>query len=497
MSAEGVPPGRDAGVSAEGVPPGRDAGVSAAGPLEALAAIAHEPAWLVGGAVRDRVLGCSTDDYDVVVAGDARAVARSLAHATDAHVFPLSEAFGAWRVVARDRRWQVDVLPIAGDSIEADLARRDFTINAIAEPLPGGGYVDPFGGLEDLRRRQLRMVSASAFADDPLRTLRLARLACELNLEVDEDTRRAAAAGAGALAGISPERIFAELKRIVSADRVLDGLELMDAVGATGVVLPELTRLRGVEQSPYHHLDVYEHTLSVLSCAVELSRRPEPWLGEHAGAVREFLAEPLANELNRGEALRFGALLHDVAKPETRRVTAEGRITFIGHDVVGAEVAADVLTRLKASDRLREHVAALTRNHLRLGFLVHERPIGRRAIYRYLRACEPVQVDVTLLSVADRLATRGRGSDQAIALHLELVRDLLGEALAWRQGRPRPPVRGDELARAVGLRPGPELGQLLAELEEASFAGEITSREQAIDRARAIVAGASSSRFDQ
>jgi poly(A) polymerase len=466
--------------------------VSAAGPLEALAAIAHEPAWLVGGAVRDRVLESPTDDYDVVVAGEARGLARSLARATDAHVFPLSEAFGAWRVVARDRRWQVDVLPIAGDSIETDLARRDFTINAIAEPLPGGRYVDPFGGLEDLRRRRLRMVSASAFADDPLRTLRLARLACELSLEIDEDTRRAAAASAGALAGVSPERVFAELKRIVTADRVLDGLELMDAVGATVVVLPELTRLRGVEQSPYHHLDVYEHTLSVLSCAVELSRRPERWFGEHSAAIREFLAEPLANELNRGEALRFGALLHDVAKPETRRVTAEGRITFVGHDVVGAELAANVLTRLRASDRLRDHVAALTRNHLRLGFLVHEMPIGRRAIYRYLRACEPVQVDVTLLSVADRLATRGRGSDQAIALHLELARDLLGEALAWRQGRPRPPVRGDELARAVGLRPGPELGQLLAELEEASFAGEITSREQAIDRARAIVAGAGS-----
>jgi hypothetical protein len=116
-------------------------------------------------------------------------------------------------------------------------------------------------------------------------------------------------------------------------------------------------------------------------------------------------------------------------------------------------------------------------------------PISRRAIYRYMRACEPVQVDVTLLSVADRLATRGRGSDQAIARHMELARVLLGEGLAWREDRPRPPVRGDELARALGLRPGPELGKILEELEEASFAGEITSREEAIDRARSMVGG--------
>ncbi len=260
----------------------------------------------------------------------------------------------------------------------------------------------------------------------------------------------------------------------------------MDAVGATDVVLPELSRMRGVEQSPYHHLDVYEHTRSVLAEAIALDRAPAPWLGEHAEAVARFLAEPLANELTRGQALRFGALLHDVAKPVTRRVTPEGRVTFIGHDAVGADMAAGVLARLRASERLREHVAALTRHHLRLGFLVHEMPLGRRAIYRYLRACEPVQVDVTLLSVADRLATRGRGSEAAIARHLELARQLLGEALAWRSGPPRPPVRGDELARAVGLRPGRELGRILAELEEASFAGEITSREQAIAFAREL-----------
>jgi poly(A) polymerase len=463
--------------------------VSLDGPLETLAEIADEPAWLVGGAVRDRLLGRPTDDYDVAVGGDARRLARALARSTDAHVFALSETFGVWRVVARDHHWQVDVLPLAGRSIEMDLAQRDFTINAIAEPLDDRGYVDPFGGVDDLHGRVLRMVSAAAFAHDPLRTLRLPRLACELDFAVDPGTAAAAAARASGLAAVAPERIFAELKRIVIADRALAGLELMDVVGATDVVLPELTEMRGVEQSPYHHLDVHEHTRLVLASTIELSRDPEEWFGPHAAAVARFLDEPLANELTRGQALRFGALLHDVAKPRTRRVTAEGRITFIGHDVVGAEVAANVLTRLRVSDRLREHLAALTRNHLRLGFLVHETPIGRRAIYRYLRACEPVQVDVTLLSVADRLATRGRGSDEAIARHVELARDLLGEALAWREVRPRPPVRGDELARAVGLRPGPELGQILQELEEASFVGEISSPEQAIDRARSIVGG--------
>jgi poly(A) polymerase len=460
--------------------------VTVAEPMEALATVVAEPAWLVGGAVRDRLLGRPTDDYDVALDGDARRVARELARATGAHAFALSEAFGVWRVVAPGHRWQVDVLPLGGGSIEDDLAGRDFTVNAIAEPLGGGSYVDPFAGLEDLDRRWLRMVSPGAFAEDPLRTLRLARLACELEFTVDGDTMAAARPNAAALDRVAPERVFIELKRILIADRALVGLELMDAVGATDVVLPEVSRMRGVEQSVYHHLDVYEHTRSVVAGVIELERSPERWVDGHAEAVSQLLAEPLANELTRGQALRFGALLHDVAKPVTRGVTDEGRITFLGHDAAGAELASMVLTRLRASDRLREHVAALTRHHLRLGFLVHDVPLERRAIYRYLHTCEPVEVDVTLLSVADRLATRGRVAEEAIARHLALARQLLGEALAWRAKRPRPPLRGDELARAVGLRPGRELGEILQELEEASFAGEITTREQAIELAREL-----------
>jgi hypothetical protein len=176
-----------------------------------------------------------------------------------------------------------------------------------------------------------------------------------------------------------------------------------------------------------------------------------------------------------------------VAKPSTRAVTPEGRVTFMGHDRSGAVLAQTVFARLRASERLAEHVAALVRNHLRLGFLVHQMPLGRRAVYRYLRECEPVQADVTLLSVADRLATRGRGSEEAIARHLELARQLIGDALAWRSARPRPPVRGDQLARALGVDPGPELGRLLETLEEESFAGEIEGTSQAIERARELL----------
>jgi poly(A) polymerase len=454
-------------------------------PLAALRA-APSDAWIVGGTLRDRLAGRSTSDYDVAVAGHVGDAARTVARSAKGHPFALSEAFGAWRVVAHDHTWQVDLVPLMGPTIEADLGERDFTVNAIAQPVRGGDYIDPFGGREDLARGRLRMVRAGVFGDDPLRVLRLARFACGLGLVPDAGTAAAARAAASGLDGVSAERIFGELKRIVCAEGALAGLELMDSLGATAVVLPELTGLRGIDQSRFHHLDVHDHTRAVLAGVIELERDPEPLVGTHAAAVARALAEPLADELTRGQALRFGALFHDAAKPQTRGVTPEGRVTFVGHDALGAQLARAALSRLRTSEKLREHVAALTLHHLRLGFLVHQAPLSRRAIYRYLSACVPVEVDVTLLSIADRLATRGDGSERAIARHMELAGQLLGEALAWRADPPRPPVRGDELAEALGLAPGPEIGRLLAELEELRFAGEIETAEQAIEIARTL-----------
>jgi poly(A) polymerase len=470
--------------------------------------LAGTRAWIVGGSVRDRLLGRATADVDVVVDGDPALAARAVARAARrAACFALSEDFGSWRVVAREGAWQVDVEPLRGASIEADLALRDFTVNAIAEPIAGGEQIDPLGGAADLRAGRLRMAAPAAFEQDPLRVLRLVRLAVELRMQPDEQTLRSAGAHADGLASVSPERVFMELRRVIAAREARRGLEMMDALGATAVVLPELDALRGVQQSRFHHLDVYGHTLEVLDGVVELTSIVQPAahepddtadvrarelhaaLGEQRDGVRELLQEPLADELNRGEALRWGALLHDAAKPLTREVRAhDGRVTFIGHDVRGAQLAREVLTRLRSSERLRAHVAALVRQHLRLGFLVHERqPLARRTVFDYLHATSPVEVDVTLLSIADRVATRGDRAQQSIDAHLALARTMLLDALRWHaDGPPKPLLRGDRLAAELGIAPGPRVGELLQELAAAQYAGEVHTSEQALEHARAL-----------
>jgi poly(A) polymerase len=465
----------------------------------ARAALAGRAAWLVGGAVRDRALGRSVEiaDVDIVVDGDPAEAARAVAQAASrAACFALSEDFGAWRVVARDGSWQVDVEPLRGGSLQADLRLRDFTVNAIAEPIEGGAAIDPLGGLEDLAAGRLRMAGPRGFADDPLRVLRLVRVAIELDLQPESETLAAAAAQAQGLSGVSPERLFMELRQIVGARRALAGLEMLGQLGARRVVLPELEALRGVEQNRYHHLDVYGHTLEVLERVIALTTAAAgeldalgSWMAPHGGEVATLLSEPLADRLTRGEALRWGALLHDAAKPLTRQThPGDGRVSFIGHDVRGSELARAVLERLRASERLRAHVAALVRHHLRPGFLVHEpQPLPRRTVFAYLSACSPVEVDLTLLSVADRLATRGDRAPESIEAHLRVAGGLLSDALRWRdQGPPRPLVRGDELARELAIPTGPRVGELLGQIAEAQYAGELSTREQALAYARAL-----------
>jgi putative nucleotidyltransferase with HDIG domain len=473
--------------------------VSAAAIEEALAAaaairVAREalvgrPAWVVGGAVRNALLGEEVRDIDLAVdPGSEEEAARALAQAAGGFAFPLSAEHATWRAVAADEAWHADVTALRGEGIETDLRARDFSVNAVAVPLAGGEPIDPTGGLGDSAARVLRAVSERAFADDPLRLLRAPRLAARYGLELEPGTAALARSEAGRAAGPAGERQFAELSGMVAGPAPLRALGLLDELGLTAVVLPEVEAMRGLAQTANHHLDVHAHTLAVLEQQLEIEGDLPRFCGEAAAAMGELLGEPLADELTRGEALRFGALLHDIGKPASRG-EIEGRVTFIGHDREGATLIASLCRRLRTSRRLSEHLQGLALHHLHLGFMVHDRPLSRRRVYDYLRETEPVGPDVTLLTAADRLAARGEGplaSEEMVAAHLELVREMLPEALAWHVDPPRPPLSGDELAAEAGIEPGPRMGEVLEELRAAAFCGEVVDRAGALALARRL-----------
>jgi poly(A) polymerase len=451
--------------------------------------------WVVGGAVRDAALGREVVDVDLAVAADEREVAKAIGRAVGGPVFELSSEFGTWRALSKDRNWHADVSRLRGGAIETDLAARDFAINAIATPLadPSATPLDPHGGLADLDAKRIRAVSERSFTDDPLRLLRAARLGAELGFELDPDTVRLAREAAGRAGEPAGERQLAELRLLVAGPDPLRGLGLLDEVHATAGVLPELEALRGVGQNLNHHLDVHGHTLEVLENVLTIENDLDRYAGDAAEDVRTLLDEPLADELTRGDALRFGAIFHDMGKPLTRQEHGEGMVSFIGHDREGATIVRAACARLKTSRALSRHLEALTAHHLHLGFMTRERPLPRRRLYDYLKLTAPVAADVTLLTVADRLAARGGGptaSAEMIDAHLELAREVLPEAIVWhRDGPPRSPIAGDELAAALGIEEGPQLGRLIDEVEAGVFTGEVKTANDAVAVARAALRG--------
>ncbi|MBK8294826.1 MAG: HD domain-containing protein [Solirubrobacterales bacterium] len=455
------------------------------------AAVGGERVWVVGGAIRDAVLNREVDDLDLVVDGPPEAATRQIASALGGFAFELSSEFPTWRARDRDGTWQVDFAALRGGSIEADLGLRDFTVGAVAVDLASGKGLDPFGGLADLESGILRAVGPESLTADPLRLMRAARLVAQFGWKIDPGTIELGRATAPLANQPAGERTLAELCLLIAAPGAIEGLAAMDQLGLYESVLPEVEALKGVVQGPNHHLDVYGHTVEVLEGVIRIESDLEAFVGESAPAVRDLLNEDLSDGISRSTGLRLGGLLHDCAKPQTR-TEANGFISFRGHDSQGADAIKGIFGRLKSSNRLSEYVAALARHHLILGFMVPQRPLDRHQIYQYLTHTEPVSIDVTLLTVADRLAARGSSSianDEMVAGHLELASEMVADALEWRRtGPPAPFMPGNQLARELGIEPGPDLGRVIDALAEARFAGEVDSASEAVEFARRFLA---------
>lgn len=449
------------------------------------ALVPGEAGWLVGGCLRDELLGLPVRDVDIVVDGAAEPFSRSLADRLGGAVFASSDAFGTWRLVLGDMH--VDVAPLRGEAgtpvtaapdpatrsarLEADLRARDFTVDAMGRALDGDELVDPLSGLDDLAARRLRLCSSSALDDDPLRVVRLARLARGFDLLPDTAATAAAPRAAAGLAAVSGERLRDELSAVLATGEAAAAFRDLAVWGALAVILPELDGLRGVEQNPYHHLDVFEHTLEALTYVRGVV--------EQLGGVGHLT--PPSDAGLAGVAplvpVLWAVLLHDIGKPAARKVDEEGRVIFWRHDEIGREMAAAIAARLRMSNRFAAYLGTLIRQHLRLGFLVREQPLTRRALARYRRDVTPWVFESVVVSLCDRLATRGeKTSLTSMARHYRVARSVwtaVGKA-------PVPQVlSGHEVMELLGLEPGVAVGQALDALEEEVEAGEITTAAEA------------------
>lgn len=456
-------------------------------------------AYLAGGMVRDMLLGRDVEDIDIAVAGDALEAAAGIAASLGGKYIPLDEKNRIGRVVltVSDRKWELDFTSIKG-GIEPDLARRDFTINAMAIGLEemiqephSPSIIDPFHGQDDLERGVIRVVGESAFVDDPVRLLRAVRLAAELSFTVKEDTEELVRRYAHLIDSVAGERVREELLRLLILPHGGQHLRYLEEVGLLGSIFPELAQTKGVTQPEEHYWDVFEHSLRTVQ-AVDFLLREGDW--EYAGGEAleavpwsEELAQHFSSEVGHGSTrkalLRLAALLHDIAKPQTKTVEESGKTRFLGHAGEGAVAVIDILERLRFSAREVKLVEIMVKSHLRPTQMSHEGLPTNRAIYRYFRDTGEAGIAILFLSLADHLATRGENFDPAHwREHVEIIAYVLSRH-AEEKKLTLPPklIDGHDLIKLFGLSPGPRFAEILEAVREAQAAGEVNTREEVLN----------------
>jgi putative nucleotidyltransferase with HDIG domain len=459
-----------------------------------------DEAWLVGGTVRDLLAGRPSLplDIDLAVRGSAPPFSRALADLTRGAYVPLASAHDTVRVVGDDGT-TYDVSGTGVRGIEEDLARRDFTINALAvalDDMAGGGaahVLDPFDGLRDLREHVVRMVSEQPLASDPLRLLRAFRFSATLGFAIDPLTLDAIRRLAHLADRPAPERTARELFIILGSEDAARQVRLMDDVGLLDNVLPEVALMKGVTQNAYHHLDVWQHSLEAVEHLEELLADLPALVGEaHAPRLEEFFAEELVADRPRRALLKFAELLHDAGKPPMREIR-EGKVTFYGHTKHGAEMVRATCERLRLSTRETAEAGLWVERHLVPADLVKTRPLTERRCARFFRRNGEGGLALLVLALADGLATRGELSDPASLDRMrDFIREMADAYYGWAAKRiaEKPLVNGRDLMELTGLPPGPALGQLLTAVREAQLERQVTSRDEALAFAKDLVEGA-------
>jgi poly(A) polymerase/tRNA nucleotidyltransferase (CCA-adding enzyme) len=497
--------------------------------------------YVVGGAVRDRLLGRPVYDLDLAMAGDGLVLARRLADRFQGAYYPLDETRNTGRAILRSeegRRLVVDVAQFRGPDpaglgpaercLAIDLDDRDFTINALAADVRAlDDIIDRHGGLHDLEAGIIRPVSEESIADDPLRALRAIRLAAGLGFALAEETVTLIRRDGAALAQVSGERVRDELARLLAHPSAAGYLVQMDSLGLLTVLFPELETLRDIAQPPPHRLDVLAHSLEtvrnlelVLSALGgrgeegrnDVGRQADgmrrnvhgAWLERHprsavsslhleelapfAERLQAHVSQRLGDARSRFVTLKLAALLHDSGKPETRSEDEAGRIRFVAHEARSVSIAAGALRRLRFNNTETRLVSVIIRHHCRPLQLASQDRVSSRAIYRFFRDTGRASVDVLLHALADHLA---KGSVVAGDGLWSSQVSLTGRMLADYYDRPHeridPPtlLDGNDLIGSFGLEPGPQIGHLLELVREGQVSGQIGTREDALAFVRA------------
>ena len=437
--------------------------------------------YLVGGTVRDFLLGKIPRDFDLVVRGRAVDFIKKL-NLRRGKLVELSQEEDEYRIALGKNFW-LDIAGMKGKTLKDDLKNRDFTVNSLAVPIGKGNFIiDYTGGLKDLEERKIRAIRKRNLKEDPLRLLRAFRFMSELAFDIDERTLRWISSLKGEISRPKAERIRYELLLLFSGKRLSESLWKMDETSILTELIPELLPLRNTCQKYYEEQNLLYHTLKCVENLDLLLR------GEMENPLREFegyYGDFIADDKKRALFL-MGALLHDIGKPDTLTRGAEGRTHFHGHDRRGEIITRGILERLRFSRAERVLVSQVVRLHMYPHLLAREgERVTDRALFRYLRKTGELAFPLILFAYADALASPSDG--RGVLGHVTFARKLAQfiEKKRERAAKKRL-VTGDDLI-ALGLKPGPIFRVILEEMEELQAIGQITDRQEALQVLRDVM----------
>jgi poly(A) polymerase len=437
----------------------------------------REPAYVVGGSIRDLLLKRSPEDYDIVVHGNPEKYARKLAAIHHARAIALGQdEKRIFRVKGRDTLY--DVSQIKGDAIEADLMQRDFTVNALAYDTRSGNIIDVSHGRRDLDAGQIRMVTTAIFDRDPIRLLRAYRVAVQLGFCIEAHTLDTIRKKSLLIQLAAAERIRDEWFRILRQSSISACLADMNGTGLLTAVFPELNHLADLKQNRYHEFDALSHTIKTVEHLESLFDGPEKILPQSAGTLNQVLSP------QRRVVLKCAAVLHDVGKPAAASMDDKGMRHHYGHEKIGARMVENMGRKFRFSNQERTAIALIVRQHLRPLFLFNQANgtmPKQRLMARFFLACGDLVPDIVLHAVADSRAKKAdadRHHRQFAAFADSLLHEYFSAFIVNNEA-PRL-ISGHDLIQAFKLDPSPLFSNILKQVEEARIAGEVNSKADAL-----------------
>ena len=434
--------------------------------------------YLVGGSVRDYLMGIESHDRDIIVMDeDAKNFSLKLQKLFDATFVPLDEENKIYRLVMSDKINYIDITNPVGGTIEKDLMRRDLTINAIAVNINSGEVVDISGGVTDIKNKCIHCVNEQNFVDDPLRLLRVYRFQSLYNFSIAPETLSAICKYVELIKKPAFERINYEVLRLFSGRYAHVALENMNKTWLLEEIFPFVKELKQVPPNSHHHLDLLHHSIETVKQIQEIYDNAQDDVKEHLDRV-DF------GGFSRLAHLKFAGFIHDIGKFSTWTIEEGGRHRFIGHDDVGSKLAGTMLKKMHFSNKQVDYLTKMIKFHIYPSQLMSSPQITEKIMMRFVRKMDANSIDNIILAMADRLSARGPEiTDEVVEHNINLLTTLMKFYLDVRETLKPLPIflTGNDVMEILNIKPSPKLGKIMNSLHEAQLNGDVQTRERAVE----------------